>query len=204
MASVLYYVHDPMCSWCWAYQPVLQQIRAALKGQLQIVDLLGGLAPDTDELMPEAQQQAIQGYWRRIQQDVGSEFNFDFWRKNTPRRATYPACRAVIAAAHQGAAEAMNQAIQRAYYLRAMNPSDDEVLAQLADELQLNFEQFLDDLNSEETQQTLMDQIQHARAMGANSFPSWVLVHKDQTHNIAIDYLSAQNTLARIVDILKS
>ncbi|CAA0079048.1 Uncharacterised protein [BD1-7 clade bacterium] len=204
MKTTLFYVHDPMCSWCWAYRPVLGQIRAALKGQLTVVDILGGLAPDTDEPMPEEQQQAIQGYWRQIQQQVGSEFNFDFWRLNTPRRSTYPACRAVIAATQQGAGDAMNLAIQTAYYLRAMNPSDDEILATLADELGLDFDRFVNDLNAPATQERLAAQIQQARQMGADSFPSWVLVHQGRSHVISIDYSSAQNTLARIVDILKS
>jgi protein-disulfide isomerase-like protein with CxxC motif len=54
----------------------------------------------------------------------GTEFNFDFWTKCQPRRDTYKACRAVIAASQQNAEEAMIEAIQKAYYLRAMNPSE--------------------------------------------------------------------------------
>ena len=190
-----------MCSWCWGYGPVLKQIRQALAGKIEIIDVLGGLAPDTDEPMPEAMQQKIASYWRKIQQSLGTEFNFDFWQKNTPRRATYPACRAVIAAEKQGAADAMVFAIQQAYYLRAMNPSDDDTLLQLADEMSLDFDQFLQDLEAESTQAELEQQIAFARSIGGNSFPSWFLQVGDQFHTIAVDYESAHSTLAAISEL---
>ncbi len=39
----LYYVHDPMCAWCWGYKPVWAQIEAALSERVEIVYLVGGL-----------------------------------------------------------------------------------------------------------------------------------------------------------------
>ncbi|MBE8572891.1 DsbA family protein, partial [Vibrio sp. OPT46] len=26
----LYYVHDPMCSWCWGYKPTLDKLKQQL------------------------------------------------------------------------------------------------------------------------------------------------------------------------------
>jgi putative protein-disulfide isomerase len=135
--SILYHVHDPMCSWCWGYRRVWDELRSALPESVVVVNVVGGLAPDSDEPMPMAQRETIAGYWGRIAEETGAEFNFDFWQQCEPRRSTYPACRAVIAAARQGAEEAMIDAIQRAYYLRAMNPSNTSTLVQLAIELGL-------------------------------------------------------------------
>ena len=139
--TTLYYVHDPMCSWCWGFRPVWQEIRQNLAGNIQVKYLLGGLAPDNDEIMPVAMQQDIAGYWRKIQQHIpNTEFNFDFWQQCEPRRSTYPACRAVIAARKQQAdiELAMIEGIQKAYYLHAQNPSNDDTLISLAVKLGLN------------------------------------------------------------------
>lgn len=203
--ATLFYVHDPMCSWCWAYKPALAQIRQALRSQLTLVDILGGLAADTDEPMPQALREQIQGHWRRIQQQVGSEFNFDFWSDSTitPKRSTYPACRAVIAAGFQAAETEMVEAIQAAYYLRAMNPSEEETLLQLADELGLDFDQFMADLSSDDVEQALQQQIQFTRQLPIQGFPSWVLEVDGEYHAIAVDYDSAQTSLVRITEILK-
>ncbi len=204
--ATLYYVHDPMCSWCWAYQPVLAQVRKALSGQLDIVNLLGGLAEDSDQPMPAVVAEKIQAHWRQIEKTVGVSFNFDFWRdKNiVPKRSTYPACRAVLAAQCQGAEQLMIEAIQNAYYQRAMNPSEEETLLQLADELDLDFERFMTDLHSPTINARLNEQVSLTRAMPIEGFPSWVLAINDQWFAIALDYHSAQNTLARIVDVLKN
>lgn len=194
----LYYVHDPMCSWCWAYRPTWQQIRERLPDPIELITLLGGLAPDTDQPMPNEMRGYLQQTWRRIEQQLGTEFNFDFWRACQPRRATYPACRAVIAAQRQQAGDAMTLAIQQAYYLRALNPSDGLTLRQLADELGLDSQRFARDLSDPATQQELERQIAQACQLGGDGFPS--LIYQDDSRQcmIPIDYRSAENTLAAI------
>lgn len=78
--AILFYVHDPMCSWCWAFAPTWAEIKQNLPEHIKVRYLLGGLAPDSNEPMPSAMQAAISGYWRTIMQKVpGTQFNFDFW-----------------------------------------------------------------------------------------------------------------------------
>ncbi|MFT5706090.1 MAG: putative protein-disulfide isomerase [Oceanospirillaceae bacterium] len=51
------------------------------------------------------------GYWKNIQELLGTRFNHDFWRENSPRNSTYPAYIAVIAVRWQNAEEQMILAI---------------------------------------------------------------------------------------------
>ena len=194
MITTLYYVHDPMCSWCWAFRPVWADLRSRLPASIEIRYLLGGLAPDSDVPMPEEMRQFLQQTWRKIQTTVpGTEFNFDFWSRNTPRRSTYPACRAVISARKQNPEieEAMILAIQQAYYLEAINPSDDENLAQLAENLELNKQQFLSDLNSSETRLALQADIDKHQTLGARGFPSLILQQADALSPVFLSYTDA-------------
>ena len=126
MSNRLIYVHDPMCSWCWGFTDTYQSLVKRLPEDLTVLRLLGGLAPDSDEVMNESTQMMIQQAWQRIEQMIpGKQFNYDFWTKCKPRRATYPACRAVIAAREQGDKYdvLMTSRIQQAYYQQARNPS---------------------------------------------------------------------------------
>ncbi len=77
--AVLYHVHDPMCSWCWGFRKVWEQLRAALPSAVRVVNVVGGLAPDSDEPMPLEQRRTIAGYWSEVAEQTGAEFNFDFW-----------------------------------------------------------------------------------------------------------------------------
>ena len=202
----LIYVHDPMCSWCWGFRPVLTQLRSRLPPQVCFEHLLGGLAADSDQAMPAALQQQLQQTWQQIAKHIpGTRFNFDFWRDCQPRRSTYPACRAVIAARLAGIddPDRMTLAIQQAYYLRAMNPSDAVTLIQLADELGLDSPTFESLLHSEQVDQLLHEEIATARSIGVQSYPSLVLRTADNSDlPVAIDYLDADAMLTTVQTLI--
>ena len=188
---MLYYVHDPMCSWCWGFAPVLAQLLQRLPTEIRVTRLLGGLAVDSDQPMPPELQRTIEATWQRIQQSIpGTPFNFDFWKQCAPRRSTWPACRAVIAARQQGAAfdERMTRAIQLAYYTQARNPSDEATLLELADELGLDSDAFAVALAGEAVQQQLLAEIERTRQLHATSFPGLILEVAGSVWPIAVDY----------------
>ena len=199
----LLYIHDPMCSWCWGYRPTWEQVKSKLPKEITVEYVLGGLAPDSDQPMPQELQNTIQGYWRRIHNELGTEFNFEFWNRCKPRRSTYPACRAVIAAKVQDHEMQMIDAIQRAYYLRAMNPSDVSTLILLAEELGLDKERFGKDLASTRTEQELQRQIQFVRNSPCRGFPGLLLKLNKSLLTIDVDYTNAHATVNAIKEHIK-
>jgi putative protein-disulfide isomerase len=189
MKPILYYVHDPMCSWCWGFSSTLEALIAALPEGIEFRRLLGGLAADTDKPMSDETRAMVQASWQRIEANIpGIKFNFDFWEKCQPRRSTYPACRAVLAARRQGRDDDMNKAIQTAYYQQARNPSDDSTLLELAAELGMDVEQFRADLYSDEIQNALEAEITLARELFVDSYPSLVLKDGASEWRIPVDY----------------
>lgn len=201
MNKKLIYVHDPMCSWCFGFSKVYQQLTERLPGNVTLIRLLGGLAPDTDEIMPESTRQMVRQNWQRIEQHIpGVEFNYDFWTKCQPRRTTYPACRAVIAAREQGDEYdiSMTRKIQQAYYRQARNPSDNETLIELAGEIGLDQERFSAQLVADQTQQRLLDEIANTRAIGVSGFPSLVLQNNDGLQTVLVSYTDVDAVLEQI------
>ncbi|NOQ89155.1 MAG: DsbA family protein [Gammaproteobacteria bacterium] len=202
MKPVLYYVHDPMCSWCWGFRPALNQVKQALTGRIDIQYILGGLAPDTDQPMPEQMQRSIIETWKKIQLEIpGTEFNFDFWLRCSPRRSTYPACRAIIASRMQrpDLEDEMLKAIQHAYYLQAKNPSELSVLVSLAGQLGMDTQQFSDDIQSEVCQNNLLKEIEFCRNIDIKSFPSLVLKQGKSYTSLDIDYNNSKKILKQIL-----
>ena len=180
-----------MCSWCWGFVPVLNDFIEKLPEGILVQRLLGGLAPDSDVPMPAEMRQTIEATWRRIQATIpGTIFNYDFWTQCAPRRSTWPACRAVIAARMQSDAfdKRMTRAIQLAYYTQARNPSDDATLVELAGELGLDTSAFATALRSEPVQQQLLTEIELSRQLHATSFPSLVLKIGTTEWRIPVDY----------------
>ncbi len=206
MKAKLYYLHDPMCSWCWGYRPVWDALQNVLPDYIQVEYVAGGLAADSNNEMPLAQQQVIECHWKAIEKKLGTVFNYDFWQKNTPRRSTYNACRAAIAAHKQGFQQAMITAIQQAYYLRALNPSDLDILISIAKELcgesgkVFDIAVFIDDISSDEVDKELTRQINLARRLSLRGFPSLVLEVNGEYQPITVNYSEHQQTLKRIID----
>ncbi|KGJ96928.1 DsbA family protein [Colwellia psychrerythraea] len=206
----LYYIHDPMCSWCWGYRPVWHALLQHLPASISVEYVAGGLAPDSTSPMPIAQRQMIESHWHTIENKLGTRFNYDFWTDNIPRRSTYNACRAAISADKQVCQKAMIDVIQQGYYLRALNPSDLEVLIGLAKEismmqpeLELDIAQFIVDISSAETEKELTRQIRLARQLSQQGFPSLVLEINGIQQQIPVDYSNYQQTLAEIVAAIK-
>jgi len=191
-----------MCSWCWAFRLSLNTLIEKLPKEINIIRLLGGLAPDSDLPMPENTREYVLQNWRAIEKQVPeTKFNYDFWEKCKPRRSTYPACRAVIAARKQKDVfdTAMTLAIQEAYYLEARNPSDYETLINLAEEIGADKNKFSKDVRSTETDKILEEEIQQSKSLDLKSLPSLLFVDGERKIRIEPDYLDAQVMLDQIV-----
>lgn len=192
-----------MCSWCWGYRPTAELLFANLPEDVSRENVLGGLAPDSDEPMSDDLLQRIPQHWRTIRDMLGTEFNFDFWTTCKPRRSTYPACRAVIAAANQHREADMILAIQEAYYLRAMNPSDTDTLEALAGELKLNASRFRADLGSADTEAELQRQLAFTRRSPINGLPALALGRGDQLTLLRLNYKDHTETLEHLFIIMR-
>lgn len=211
MSTTLFYIHDPMCSWCWGFKPAWKTIKASLPEFVELKTVLGGLAPDSDEPMPEATKLYVQQNWQNIESAIpGTQFNYNFWTACQPRRSTYPSCRAVIAACELNSALEfeMIEAIQKAYYLQAKNPSDTSTLIELAGDIGLDNVQFEKALKSDQVQQLLEQNLQTYQQLainvGVSGFPSLALKTDSQFVAIPIDYNDASVSLDAIRDCLEA
>lgn len=207
MNPTLYYVHDPMCSWCWGFNHTYNELLRHLPKNIEVKRLLGGLAADSDIPMPDSIQQTVKNNWLRIEDTIPNvKFNFDFWNKTIPRRSTYPACRAVIAARLQDEEYdlIMTKAIQTAYYHEARNPSDNTTLIELAAEIGLDKKKFSQNYYSNKVQQILENEIMQSRELFVESYPSLVFEIENCFHNINVNYTLYNEMLKQIEGYIKN
>ncbi len=189
---------DPMCSWCWAFSKTLDNW-LALHPDLDVLWVMGGLAPDNDEPMPHSMRDAIASTWKRIESQTGTVFNHDFWIQNTPRRSTYPSCRAVIAAGELllNGRQLMSSAIQQAYYLEAKNPSDMTTLSECAVSIGLDADQISELITSDAIETKLNSELEFCRKLGIQGFPALLLVNGDAVTPLALGFSSLDKIEAR-------
>lgn len=203
LKPVLYYIYDPMCSWCWGYRPTWLLLQKSLESVVQVNTMVGGLAEDSNVPMPKEMQGFLQKTWHKISVELGTEFNFDFWSKCQPKRSTYPSCRAVIIARQYQQEQAMCLAIQEAYYLYAQNPSDVATLIKIASSIGLDADLFAQQIKSDKLQQQLMDEITAVRSMPIQGFPSLVLAVDGKLFPIRVDYKNWQTSYDMVLETLR-
>jgi putative protein-disulfide isomerase len=179
-------------------------VRERLQGKLDIAYVVGGLAPETDTPMSLEMQAYLQQTWRKVSQHTGVTFNYDFWSLNIPKRSTYPACKAVLVARQAGLELAMYEAIQRLYYQRAGNPSEYANLYQLAEELGLERQEFIQQIHSDAIDGLLQQEIRLVERLGAQGFPGLVLQGCKHTHLIEHSYTNVEENLTRIQALINS
>lgn len=179
------YILDPMCSWCYAFAPSWRVLCDTLDASTTVRYVMGGLAPDSDMPMPESMRRAIANTWHVIEQRAAVTFNHDYWRTNTPFRSTYPACRAAIAAEklRPGSLPHMVEAIQKAYYQHASNPSLEMVLLDVAESIGLDRGEFAAVIGSAEVRDAFDTDLKLTRVLGVQGFPT-VLVARGQAEGV--------------------
>lgn len=200
--SKLIYIHDPMCSWCWGYVPTWLKLKEQLEHKIIVEYKVGGLAADSQQPMPKAMKEMLEDTWHKIQKQLGTQFNYDFWRNCEPRRSTYPACRAALIARKTNKEAQMIEAIQHAYYLNAQNPSDEATLVALAKSIGLDEEGFANELVSSSLNNELSDELAFVNALPINGFPSLVLIHNNSYYPIGVNYTDWQSTYSQILNII--
>ena len=204
MIYTLYYVHDPMCSWCYAFKPTLDELRKKLNSNIKIINVVGGLAKHSNEVMPKDVQEKIENIWYEIKRVVGTKFNHDFWKKCIPRRSTYLACQATILARYENKEDEMIEAIQNAYYLNAQNPSDASTLIILAKQIGMNEKKFEKDLKSDKIEEDLQNELNFRRSLNVKNFPSLILKYKKELYPINIKYNDYKSMLEQINDMVEN
>ena len=75
MKKELIYIGDPMCSWCWGFSPVLQEIRKQFQDHLAFSVIVGGLRAGTSENLTEDLKQDIRGHWTEVNKMTGQPFH---------------------------------------------------------------------------------------------------------------------------------
>ena len=174
--GTLYYFGDPMCSWCWGFRPVLEQVELEYP-ELQRVMVLGGLRGGDEVPMSDDLAAMIRNAWTRIEESTGQDFNYDLWELHRPLSTTWPACRAVLAARllDPKAEWPFMVAMFGAYFTRALDPSSRETHLMIAEEQGFDREVYSGVLESEQAERTLQTDLRTTQRYGITGFPSVVL-----------------------------
>ena len=174
-------VLDPMCSWCWGFEPVLEKLQEGLAQDTKLSLVLGGLRGKGDQVWDEEFRLYLKEHWKNVQLRTGQPFNGGLFDKEIFDYNTEPACRAVVTVRRLDEKKQFSffKALQKAFYKEAKDITSEDVIAKIAEEQGLDKKEFLALFRSDKMKDQTKDDSYKARSMGANSFPSLVFVDEE-------------------------
>jgi len=177
------FVIDPMCSWCWGFAPVMNTLRVIYAEQYTFSLVVGGLRTKGDMLWDEASKAYLQGHWKQVAQRTGQPFSHTLFNKSSFEYDTYPACKAIVCVRelYQGmqSAFAYLHRIQEAFYTEGREITELTVLLELLEETGLQSSLFQTFYESSRAETLMQHDFAKARSMGANAFPSVVIIDEE-------------------------
>jgi putative protein-disulfide isomerase len=177
--GTLYFVVDPMCSWCWGFAPVIEEARRRLKEAYDIHLVMGGLRTKGEMVWDTPAKRYLQKHWKKVGERTGQPFNDILFEKSDFTYDTYPACKAVVTVREllgEDAAFTYLHAIQYAFYAQGIDITKTRLLFGYYDRLFGNSSKFAFMYGTERMETLMYHDVAKARSMGATVFPSVVLV----------------------------
>ena len=172
----LIYFADPMCSWCYGFSPVIEEVRRNFGRALPVRVMMGGLRPGTERPMDEAAKREVLSHWTHVHEATGLPFDEGALDREGFVYDTDPGARAVVVIRRQSQELAVSYLAraQRAFYAEGRDVTSGEVLADLAEELGFDRESFLDQWSAEEAKQETWRDYALSQRAGVTAFPTLV------------------------------
>jgi putative protein-disulfide isomerase len=180
-APHLIYFADPMCSWCYGFSPVIEEVRKAFGRGLPVRVVMGGLRPGTEQAMTDEARREVLGHWGHVHEATGLPFDHSVLAEGFVYD-TDPAARAVVVVRRDGealAARYLGRA-QRAFYAEGRDVTSGEVLADLAAEVGVDRDRFLEQWATEEAKQETWRDYAISQRAGVTGFPTLVAGPNDE------------------------
>ena len=173
---------DPMCSWCWGFAPVIERLSTTLNDEYTFSLVLGGLRTQGQMPWNESAKAYLKEHWEQVSQSTGQLFSDSLFEKEYFDYDTYPACKAVITVRElfgmQSAFDYLHT-IQEAFYTRAEDITSLEILTRLLPGSESDKRAFRTFFESDRAQLLMEHDFAKARSMGANAFPSVVVIDEE-------------------------
>ncbi len=199
--STLIYIADPMCSWCWGFSPVLEEMRKRYENQVSFQLLLGGLRPGNTERFDESRRTYILQHWNAVHTRTGQPFNFDFQMLSTFTYDTEPASRAVMLTRKlmPGKEWEFLKRVQEAFYVHNVDVTKVECLEELATTSGIDASSFREMFQLPQTKQEVWEDFDQARQLGVDGFPTLIGCHDSLVSTLMHGYQD-RKTLVPSID----
>lgn len=207
----MYYATDPLCSFCWAFEPTLRKFRYQYASYISNdTTVMGGMIEKWEKFGGDSSngiQSAadVAKHWREIGDFSRMVIDGRVWL-DEPIDSSFPSSQAfqIVRRDYPEQAQAFLRKLRETVMVWNQDISKREVLAGILEEMGLDHEKILNDADSFEGRSLLNSDLGLARALTATGFPTLVLVN-EQNQGVKVvgaqPYESLESALKQILGV---
>ncbi len=207
----MYYATDPLCSFCWAFEPTLRKFRYQYASYISNdTTVMGGMIEKWEKFGGDSSngiQSAadVAKHWREIGDFSRMVIDGRVWL-DEPIDSSFPSSQAfqIVRRDYPEQAQAFLRKLRETVMVWNQDISKREVLAGILEEMGLDHEKILNDADSFEGRSLLNSDLGLARALTATGFPTLVLVN-EQNQGVKVvgaqPYEALESALKQILDL---
>lgn len=204
------YVYDTLCGWCYGFSPVIKQVFEKYQDQFNFEVISGGMVLGEREGPIGEVAPYIKGAFKTVEDTAGVKFGEHFVNVVLEEGTQYfssekPAIALSVFKAYQpNHAILFAHDLQTAIYHDGLDLSKDENYIALVEKHQINGQEFLEKLNSEEFKQAAYYDFALARQLQVTGYPAVLIKTGDRNfYMIAKGYTDLETIELRIQNVLK-
>jgi putative protein-disulfide isomerase len=181
----LYYVTDPICSHCWALEPVLQKFTEEYSQYLNIHTVVGGMLKSWDGFADVSNgiggPADVASHWREVGDHSRMPIDGSLWLDN-PIQSSYPPSRifAVLQQKDAKLASTFLRNAREAVFAFNRNIGEADVLKDIVNHMGLDGEEILKEAESASGEQLLSENFALASSLGVRGFPTIIMMNEEK------------------------
>lgn len=180
----LYYVTDPICSHCWALEPVLRRFQEQYGHYVQFHTVMGGLLESWNGFADVSNginsPADVAGHWREVGVHSRMPIDGSLWLDN-PVQSSYIPSR-VYKVIQQQSEELANTFLRRAreaVFAFNQNIGEEAVLTDIVNQMGLSGAAIVEQAAVPDAQSLLEEDFELSRSLGVRGFPTIIMVNQD-------------------------
>lgn len=195
----LHYFQDTLCGWCYGFGPVVSRIADEWSEHLEIVVYAGGMVTGDNIRALSEMSDFIRGARARVEETTGVTFGEAFLNGLLLRRDVVldsePPARALetMRAMQPTNHIAFSHRLQRALYADGLDMNAESTYRLLAEEAELNADEFIMLMNSPEISDAVADEFEYVASLGIGGFPTMLLEIGDNVHLLSNGYATYEH-----------
>lgn len=189
--SLIQYISDPMCPWCFAFTPVFDRIKEEFGNNFRYTYIAGGLRVRPDETpMDEEFKDMLCGYWETVEMETGQKFDIDQVDNMNFAFNTEPACRAMVTFRHLYPEQLFDfeKQLQKAFYQEGSDITNPETFKRIVLNMKLDSDNFCQVYDSEVIDELLEHDIIYTKSFDKPLLPMIVIQQGEEKFLIMKGY----------------